>query len=279
MAEDNQFGFYRDVQLNNGALVVTGITGGSGTSGTSGTSGAPGASGATGSNGSSGTSGAAGSSGTSGAAGSSGSGALGIHFGTPLVGGTLGMPTFGQLYAQGTYTQFNERIFCYPIIPEQNVPYSALTIDQGGASDLGHKAKIVIYNDNGSNYPGTKRYESTTIDLSQGGCCRIHNVLTSATLSAGTMYWVGCAFSGATGSTNSLYQYSMNSLWNIGRPVVNDGWGVVYKFAVSAVFTNFTTLPDPFVTAGSIGFTGGYVIDGYYGGTTAVPAVYIKFAV
>ena len=41
MAQDNQFGFYRDVQLNNGALVVTGITGGggSGTSGTSGTSG------------------------------------------------------------------------------------------------------------------------------------------------------------------------------------------------------------------------------------------------
>jgi len=47
MAEDNQFGFYRDIQLNNGALVITGITGGGG-SGTSGTSGAAGTSGTNG---------------------------------------------------------------------------------------------------------------------------------------------------------------------------------------------------------------------------------------
>ena len=74
MAQDNQFGFYRDVQLNNGALVVTGITGGggSGTSCTSGTSGSNGTSGTSGAAGPTGPTGPAGTSGTSGTSGGGG---------------------------------------------------------------------------------------------------------------------------------------------------------------------------------------------------------------
>ena len=288
MANDNQYGFYRDIQLNNGAMVVSveGGGGGSGTSGTSGINGTSGTNGTSGSNGSSGTSGsgtsgtsgAPGTSGTSGTSGGGGGGVTGLHFGEPLVPGKLGMPTFGLTYQQVAYNVYNERIFCYPVIPEQDVSYSALTIDQGGASETGSYAKIVIYADNGSMYPGSQIYVSTAIDLGQGGCCRIHNVLTSGTLTAGQVYWLGLAITGTTTTNNSLFAYQMTSLWNIGRPQINDGWGVVYKYALSAVFTDFNNLPDPFVTAGAIGFNGGYCIDGYYGGTNAVPAVYIKFS-
>lgn len=263
MAQDNQFGFYRDVQLNNGALVVTGITGGGG-SGTSGTSGAAG------------TSGTNGTSGTSGGGGSS-TPLPGIHFNTDQVSNQLGLIGLTTIYGQVALTSFGNRVMCYPVIPAQDTDISYLVVDQGGTGS-GGEAKLVIYN-NLNNYPNTLIRESATIDLFMGGgCCRIHNAaITPITLSAGTQYWIGIALNDSNMSSISLYSYDVGGLMSIGRPNTTDGTGVQWKIAVSAVYSSWPTVPSTFVSGGNGAFYGGAVIEGFYGQGNPLPAVFVKF--
>lgn len=273
---------------------VSGGTGSSGTSGSSGSSGISGSSGTSGSsgvgqNGSSGTSGLSGVNGTNGSSGISGtngssgtsgvSAGLGLHFGYPYVAGQLGMITWGEVYGIVNPDFMEARVMAYPVVPTQDIDYSAFTIDQSG-TQLGANARIVLYdNDPTDLYPRNMIYSSSTIDLyGGGGCCRIHNALTTGTLSGGTVYWLGVAFSGVSGGSVTLNQYAMTNLWNISRPTVADGFGVVYKYAVSQTFTNFNSLPSTFQKQSTISFNGSWVHNGYFGGTNAAPAVYVKFA-
>jgi len=265
------------VSGSSGSSGVSGSSGSSGVNGTNGSSGTSGLSGVNGTSGSSGTSGS-GSSGTSGTSGGGGGGAVGLHFNYPYVPGQLGMITWGQNYGLVNPDFAEARVLAYPIIPAQDVDYSAFTIDQSGTQS-GASARIVLYNDNGTLYPNNMIYSSSTIDLyGGGGCCRIHNVLTSGTLSAGTTYWLGIAVSGVTGGAVTLNAYNPGNLWNISRPSIADGFGVVYRYAVSQTFTNFNSLPSTFQKQSNITFNGSWVVDGYFGGSAGAPAIYVKFA-
>lgn len=259
MANDNQFGYYRDVKLSNGALVVTveGMTGGTGTSGTSGTSGAAGT------NGTSGTSGGGGGTTTT----------RGIHFNTTQVPGKIGMLSITSNSSQVACGGFENRIIAYPVIPSVNTPISAITIDQGGVG-VGAEGKLLLYSDL-DNYPNTLLKESATIDLSVGG---IKNyTFSNYVLSAGTQYWIGIGFNDQNLSNVGLYAYYPAGLLSIGRPEVSDGYGTNYKVAVSATFT-WSTIPTTFVNGGTVGFYDSYIVNGYYGGTGLLPALYVKFS-
>ena len=269
MAQDNQYGFFRDVQLNNGALVVTGITGG-GESGTSGTSGAAGTSGTNGTSGAAGTSGTNGTSGTSGGGGGA---TRGIHFNTTQVAGKIGMLSITSNSSQVACNGFENRIIAYPVIPVVNTPISAVTIDQGGVG-VGAQGKLLLYSDL-NNYPDSLLKESSVLDLSVGG---IKNyTFSNYILSAGTQYWIGIGFNNSNLGNVGLYAYYPAGLLSIGRPEVSDGYGTNYKVAVSETLT-WSTIPSTFVNGGTVGFYDSYIVNGYYGGTGLLPAIYVKFS-
>ena len=275
MAQDNQFGFYRDVQLNNGALVVTGITGGGG-SGTSGTSGAAGTSGTNGSSGTSGT-GTSGTSGTSGGGGGS-SVASGSHFGIELgTGLTYNLALTSQYTECNDFTPFQNRILAFPFNPCRNINIAGLNMDiyRLNGNTAGRLKYLIYSNDAANMLPKDLLVESTEITPSQFAVVQ-YNV--NYTLSAGTTYWLAIAFSsdmsGPIGSTGVL----ANGMLTLGPPNQTDQWGISYKMAVSETIS-FPTIPSTWVKPAPFGFYGSTVLNqGLWGGTNPMPMIRFKTA-
>lgn len=227
MAEDNQFGFYRDVQLNNGALVVTGITGGGG-SGTSGTSGAAGTSG---------TNGSSGTNGTSGTSPGGGGFVSGSHFNYTMTPGRSYNLATGGVYEQNGLEA--NSIWAFPFTPGRNITISAMTFD-AFTSNAGGEIKLLAYSNNDSlGIPGTLVIESSVIDVSSGGM-KQYNV--SYTFSAGTTYWLAIAVN-SLGNVQGrgISQYNA---FPFGVPD-SGGSSIIYTLARSYTLT-FPTIPSTF---------------------------------
>lgn len=244
MADDNQYGFYRDIQLNNGAMVVSvaGGGGGSGTSGTSGINGTSGTDGTSGSNGTSGTSGT-GSSGTSGTAGTSGTspsggGSIaGSHFNYALASNRTYNLATGGVYEQ-TGIEANA-IWCFPFRPGQNINIQALSMDIFSTNATG-QIKLLVYSDKtGFGIPDQLLVESTAISVATTGI-KQYNV--SYTLSAGTTYWLGVA-ANSTGNVQcrGISQYNC---FPFGCPSTT-GSNIIYTLARSYTLT-WPTIPTTF---------------------------------
>lgn len=247
MADDNQFGFYRDIQLNNGAMVVSvaGGGGGSGTSGTSGINGTSGTDGTSGSNGTSGTSGT-GSSGTSGTAGTSGTspvggGATGSHFNFQLTS------TFPYTLAiTGVYEQIGiegNSIWAFPFTPGRNVSITALNCDLFGNA-AGGEIKLLAYSHNSTTYaPDQVLIESTVLNASTGGI-KQYNV--NYTFSAGTTYWLAIAANSSAGGIQ-MRGITQGSCFTYGVPT-GSGTGTVYTMIRSYTFNpSWPNIPTTFV--------------------------------
>lgn len=220
MAQDNQFGFYRDVQLNNGALVVTGITGGGG--GTSGTSG---------------TSGAAGTNGTSGTSGGAGGATSGSHFNQTMTPGRTYNLATGGVYEQNGLEA--NSIWAFPFTPGRNITISALTFDAFTGNVDGEIKLLAYSNNNTTGVPGSLIIESTAISVASGGI-KQYNV--SYTFSAGTTYWLAIAVN-STGNVQGrgISQYNA---FPFGVPN-SGGSSTVYTLARSYTLT-FPTIPSTF---------------------------------
>ena len=267
MAEDNQFGFYRDVQLNNGALVVTGVTGGgSGTSGTSGTSGAAGTSGSNGAAGTSGTSGAA--------AGSSSGSHFNIQLGTGL---TYNLALTSQYVECTDFTSFQNRILAFPFSPGKNINIAGLNMDiyRLNGNTAGRLKYLIYSNNSDTMLPYQVLVESTEITPETFSVVQ-YNV--NYTFSAGTTYWLAIAFSsdmsGPIGSTGVM----ANGMLTLGPPNQTDQWGISYKMAVSDTIT-FPTIPSTWSKASAGSFYGGQILaQGLWGGTNNMPMIRFKTA-
>jgi hypothetical protein len=236
MAQDNQYGFFRDVQLNNGALVVTGITGG-GDSGTSGTSGAAGTSGTNGAAGTSGTNGAAGSSGTSGTSPGGGGLVSGSHFNYTMTPGRTYNLATGGVYEQNGLEA--NSIWASPFTPGRNITISAMTFDAFSSSAAG-EIKLLAYTNNESlGIPNTLVIESTVISLASAGM-KQYNV--TYTFSAGTTYWLAIA-ANSTGNVQGrgISQYNA---FPFGVPDTS-GNNIIYTLARSYTLT-WPTIPSTF---------------------------------
>jgi hypothetical protein len=221
MAQDNQFGFYRDVQLNNGALVVTGITGGGGgTSGTSGTSGAAGT------NGTSGTSG-----------GGSATPTSGSHFNYTMTPSRSYNLATGGVYEQNGLEA--NSIWAFPFTPGRNITISALTFDAFNGNADGEIKLLAYTNNNTTGVPGSLIIESPAISVADGGI-KQYNV--SYTFSAGTTYWLAIA-ANSTGNVQGrgITQYNA---FPFGVPNAG-GSGTIYTLARSYTLT-FPTIPSTF---------------------------------
>jgi hypothetical protein len=244
MANDNQYGFYRDIQLNNGAMVVS-VEGGSGTSGTSGINGTSGSSGASGTNGTSGTSGT-GTSGTSGVSGTNGTSGT-----SPSGGGSIAGSHFNYALASnrtynlatgGVYEQTGieaSAIWCFPFRPGQNIDIKALSMDIFTSNATG-QIKLLLYSDKtGFGIPDQLLIESTAISVATTGI-KQYNV--SYTLSAGTTYWLGVA-ANSTGNVQcrGISQYNA---FPFGCPS-NTGTSTIYTLARSYTLT-WPTIPTTF---------------------------------
>ncbi len=228
MAEDFQYGFYRDIQLNNGAMVVSveGGGGGSGTSGTSGTNGTSGSNGTSGTSGSNGTSGTAGTSGTSPAGGGS---TGGVQFNRTLSAGLSYNTSI-----TGVYEQFGVEggsIWCNPFIPGKNISISGMTVDMFNGT-AGAEIKLLVYShDVVNDAPSTLLVESTTIDVSSGGL-KQYNV--NYTFSAGTQYWLGFATNSTAGGLQ-MRGITQGSCYGYGVPE-GGGSSTVYTMIRSYTF-------------------------------------------
>ena len=230
MAEDNQFGFYRDVQLNNGALVVTGITGGGG-SGTSGTSGTSGGAGTSGTNGTSGTAG------TSGTSPGGGGFVSGSHFNYTMTPGRTYNLATGGVYEQNGLD--SNSIWAFPFTPGRNVSISAMTFDAFSSSEGGEIKLLAYTNNDALGIPATLVIESTAISVASAGL-KQYNV--NYTFSAGSTYWLAIAVN-ATGNIQGrgLSQYSS---FPFGVPN-STGTSTIYTLARSYTLT-FPTIPSTF---------------------------------
>lgn len=232
MGNDGQYGFYRDVQLNNGALVVTGVTGGgSGTSGTSGTSGENGTSGTSGS----GTSGTSGTAGTSGTSPGGGGFVSGSHFNYEMTPARSYNLATGGVYEQTGLEA--SAIWAFPFTPGRNISISAMTFDVF-TSNAGGAIKLLAYT-NSNGIPGSLIIESTEISVESAGM-KQYNV--NYTFSAGTTYWLAIA-ANASGNVQGrgISQYNA---FPFGVPN-SGGSSVVYTLARSYTMT-FPTIPSTF---------------------------------
>jgi hypothetical protein len=260
MANDNQFGFYRDVQLNNGALVVTGITGGGG-SGTSGTSGA------------------AGTSGTSGTNGGAGTGPVGCtHFAYPLgTGLTYNLALTSQYQEMVLSADFENRIIAYPFVPGLDMNLKGLNMQFTGLyGNEDARLKYLIYdNDDAYWLPKNVLIESTVITPEQSTIVQYSE---DFTLSAGTTYWLAIAFNDGLTPTLNCRAYQTQGMLSIGAPNFVDGYGITYKMAISDTYATFPTIPAtwPKVTS-PFTIYGSYVSEqGLWGGTGTIPEIRFK---
>lgn len=241
MADDNQFGFYRDIQLNNGAMVVS-VAGGGGGSGTSGTSGANGTSGVNGTSGTSGsgtsgTSGVSGTAGTSGTSPSGGGSIAGSHFNYALASNRTYNLATGGVYEQ-TGIEGNA-IWCFPFRPGQNINIQALSMDIFSTNASG-EIKLLVYSDKtGFGIPDQLLVESTTISVASGGI-KQYNI--NYTFSAGTTYWLGVA-ANSTGNVQcrGISQYNC---FPFGCPN-SAGSNIIYTLARSYTLS-WPTIPTTF---------------------------------
>jgi hypothetical protein len=227
MAEDNQFGFYRDIQLNNGALVVTGITGGGG-SGTSGTSGAAGTSG---------TNGTSGTAGTSGTSPGGGGFVSGSHFNYTMTPNRSYNLAYTGVYEQNGLEA--NSIWAFPFTPGRNITISALTFD-AFTSNADGEIKLLAYTNNDvTGVPGSLVIESSVISVASSGM-KQYNV--SYTFSAGTTYWLAIAVN-ATGNVQGrgISQYSA---FPFGVPN-SGGSSTIYTLARSYTLS-WPTIPSTF---------------------------------
>jgi hypothetical protein len=263
MANDNQYGFYRDIQLNNGAMVVT-VEGGGG-SGTSGTSGA------------NGTSGTNGSSGTSGGGGSSV--ASGTHFGIELgTGLTYNLALTSTWVEVSDLSPFQSRIIAFPFNPCRNIDIQALTMDiyrlNGNTTA---RLKFLVYsNDAGNMLPKNVLVESTEITPAQFA---INQYNVNYTFSAGTTYWLAIAFSSDFSGPVGCTGVYPNGLLTLGPTNITDGWGISYKMAVSDTIASWPTIPSTWVKTAPTGFYGSTILDqGLWGGTNQLPMIRFKTA-
>jgi hypothetical protein len=177
-------------QFANNHQIFLAIVSASGTNGTSGTNGAAGTSGTNGSAGTSGTNGAAGTSGTNGAAGTSGTNGAAGTAGTSGTSGTGGGGSssygthFGfnfatnQTYNFGLTTNyvevsslvnFQNRIIAYPVTPQRNVSFSAMTMDIYRLNgNTAGRFKMLLYDNNSTLFlPSTLLIESTNLTPAQ----------------------------------------------------------------------------------------------------------------
>jgi len=246
MASENQYGFFRDILLNEGALVVTGITGGggSGTSGTSGTSGAAGTSGTNGSNGTSGTDGTSGSSGVSGVSTSK----TGSHFNwelSPYISYSLALTaTDGYRNLEGG------AIWAFPFTPGRDITISAVTIDTVTTSATGEIKLLAYDTDYEYSAPNNLLFESPSIVLTAvtGTTLVMRQYNVEYTFSAGTTYWLGLA-ANSTG-TVSVRSIPNGSSFTFGVPnVTGSPWR--YNLVRSTQFT-YPTIPSTWVWQSSV---------------------------
>jgi hypothetical protein len=253
----------------NGSSGVNGTSGTNGSSGVNGTSGSSGTNGAAGTNGSSGVNGTSGTSGTGGGGGTS---LPGIHFNFPLTPNqTVLINNYGA-YAPVEWTPFISRVLAYPVVPAQDFTFSAITLDQYNASTTTGETIFALYDDL-DNYPNNMILSSTTISNASGYAIKQYNV--TYTMSAGTRYWLATAFNDAVGGAIST-GFNMPGLVTIRVPEVSDGYGVMLKYAVSNTIAAWPNLPSTFDRSGTYTFNGGYVYDGYFGGTAFSPMVRLK---
>lgn len=109
--------------------------------------------------------------------------------------------------------------------------------------------RLAIFNDDGTGYPGTVKVDAGTVVLTPIGS-RTITFGAAQTLTAGTLYWLGCSLTGATTTAPTLRLLS--------------GAQSVYPFGGDAVsVTNLThwgltnggtsTFPSPFTAGATVG--------------------------
>lgn len=206
-----------------GTAGTSGTRGTSGTSGVAGISGVDGMNAIDGTSGTSGTAGTSGVSGTSGTSGSTlptggtsgqvlvkidstnfnvtwmdqtggggggGSNANGLLSNQNIFGNFYSNSTYGISAAltatiPSTLTSIANQLYVYPFTPNKTIIAASLAIASINAAS-GVSVKVLIYDHNLiSNAPGTKVYESTSIDMTTAGT---KTILTSFTFTAGTTY-------------------------------------------------------------------------------------------
>ena len=176
-------------------------------------------------------------------------------------------------YAPVEWSPFVSRVLAYPVVPAQNLTFSAITLDQYNPSSSSSGETIFALYDDLNNYPNNMIFSSTTISLASGYVIKQYNV--TYTLSAGTRYWLATAFNGDIAGAVST-GFNMPGLYTIGVPEIPDGYGVMLKYAVSNTITSWPNLPATFDRSSTFSFNGSWVVNGYYGGTAFSPMVRLK---
>jgi len=105
---------------------------------------------------------------------------------------------FGVVGSLGAVTGVVNRLYVYPFIATQDIAIQAMLINviTGFAGSF---ARIVYYVNttlNGGDYPGTKAFESTSLDCSTTG---LKTASISTQFNKGQIYWVGVHVSSAPG--------------------------------------------------------------------------------
>jgi hypothetical protein len=186
----------------------------------------------------------------------------------------------------GNLVPFEQWIIAYPITPGRNITISAMTCDWYRTySQTDGRIKLLIYDNNSSKYiPNNLLSESAAITTQQFVTLQ-YNV--DYTFSAGTTYWVAIAFNdkmeGTDGGGNQgMIGTQLTGLLTIGPPKFLDGYGLMWKAAVSATNESLT-IPSTWTVPSSItAFNGSYLWPdegGYYGGqNNNLPDIRLKIA-
>ena len=206
----------------------------------------------------------------------------GIQFPFKTAPGKSYVPIIAGNYIELTdTTPLQTWIVAYPITPAQTISMSAITCDwfrtQGGTNG---KIKLLLYdNDDTKLVPKTLLYESPAISVSAFSVLQ-YNI--STTLNAGTTYWLGIAFndsmSGPSGNMG-MRGFAVSSITPIGTPTFSDGYGLMWKCAVSQTDASLTIPSTWVIPTGIQAFYGSYLWEsegGYYGGSNTLPEIRIK---
>lgn len=156
------------------------------------------------------------------------------------------LPTFGftnpqhtqAVFAVGaqTYNTAANRLNFTPYYPANTVRcvQMQVQVNTGVAASL---MRILIYSDNGG-IPGTKLFESTSIDTSTTG---IKTITLSFTFEKSTVYWITYHYSAASVVIQSFTSASVISIYQQGGTVYNSLITSTYTFGSAPAAINWAT--------------------------------------
>lgn len=144
---------------------------------------------------------------------------------------------FGVVGSLGAVTGVTNRLYVYPFIATQNIAIQAMLINviTGFAGSF---ARIVYYVNttlNGGDYPGTKAFESASLDCSTTG---LKTASISTQFNKGQIYWVGVHVSSAPGLLATVQSNMLSLGYN----------GAASNYCHLNQSTTFGSLPSNFGT-------------------------------